>query len=280
MVIMRTALKEWDILGLTPAEAKVLLALGKHNTLSVSEIARHARVPRTTVTSALRRLKKRRLVRHLASGHKSFWKASRSEKIKRELEEALVPFEKETQRLQKNEIIGGIDSREIGISVFRGEKQMRRAYEQMLRLSKAERVLFIQGNVSAEKALKTIDSGYISEFHKKFKKSGIIMEGVSGKSVLELFKNIDIPFLQSHLGRLVVGTLVPDDYMSFDLDLMVMRDMVVSVDVSAKLVVMIRYPKLVNVLSGMAQFLKDRGSRIDFNAHIKQLIEQKEKTAQ
>lgn len=279
---MKHTSEEWDVLDLTNAESKVLLALIERDTMSVSETARRARVARTTVGAALQRLQSRKLVRRVTppkhTGHRSLWKASRPEKIKKELKEAAWPFEKETPQPGVNEIVGGIDSREIGITVFRGKQQILRAYEQMFRLSKAERVLFIQGNKSAEKSLHLLSQGYISEFHKKFKKAGVIMEGISGEHIFEIFKQLNIPLLKSHFGRLVVPSILPDNYMDFDLDILVMRDTVAFIDISAELVVLMRYPKLVKTLNNIARFLQDSGRKADLNTYIKQLIEEKERT--
>lgn len=272
--------EQWDVLDLTSAESRVLQGLIEHGTLSVSLLSRKIKVARTTVDAALRRLSERKLVRRVVrsgTGNVSFWKASRSEKIKMELKEVAVPFEKNLETPQAHEIIGGIDTHEIGITAFRGKKQILNAYEQMLRLSKTERVVFIQGNKSAEKQLGILSKQYIGEFHRRFKKSGIIMEGINGKRLLQFFKEIDIPLLKSHFGRLIIGSLLPDEYMDFDLDIMVMRDTVVSIDIQAELVIVIRYPKFVKALNGIIKFLQDNAQRTDINSYIKRLIEEKEK---
>ena len=147
----------------------------------------------------------------------------------------------------------------------------------MLSLSKAERVVFIQGNQSAEKQLNVLNKQYIGEFHKRFKRSGIIMEGINGERLLKLFKTIDLPFLKSHFGRLIIESLLPDEYMDFDLDIMVMRDTIVSIDVGAELVVIIRYPKFVKALNKIVKFLQGGAQKTDINSYIKRVIEEKEK---
>jgi len=272
--------ERWDVLDLTPAESKVLQGLIKYGTISVSKLSRKIKVARTTTDAALRRLNKRKLVRRVADtgiGNVRLWKISHPEKIKTELKEAVVPFEKENIVPRKSEIVGGIDAHEIGIAVFRGKKQILNAYEQMLSLSKAERVVFIQGNQSAEKQLNVLNKQYIGEFHKRFKRSGIIMEGINGERLLELFKTIDLPFLKSHFGRLIIESLLPDEYMDFDLDIMVMRDTIVSIDVGAELVVIIRYPKFVKALNKIVKFLQGGAQKTDINSYIKRVIEEKEK---
>lgn len=272
--------EQWDVLDLTPAESKVLQGLVKYGTTSISGLSRKIKVARTTVDAALRRLNERKLVRRVVGqgiGNVRLWKLSRAEKIKAELKEAVIPFEKESNTLKTQEIVGGVDAHEIGIAVFRGKKQILNAYEQMLSLSKAERVVFIQGNQSAEKQLNVLNKQYIGGFHKKFKKSGIIMEGINGERLLQFFKTIDLPFLKSHFGRLIIESLLPDEYMDFDLDIMVMRDTVVSIDVGAELVVIIRYPKFVKALNKIVKFLQGGAQKTDINSYIKRLIEEKEK---
>jgi len=171
----------------------------------------------------------------------------------------------------------GIDAKEVGITVYRGKRQIRKAYELMLDLSKTERVYVIQGNKSAQSALKHMERQYILDFTKKFKKSGIIMEAINGEGVLPLFRGLDTDVLKSHWGRLVVGLLLPDKYLDFGIDIIIFRDTVLLGNIEEEFVVFIKNKAIVDAFSHICLLLQDSGRQFDLNAYVQKLIEEKKK---
>ena len=273
---MKNQSDDWRVLDLTDAEGKILWAFIEHGAMAVSKTARTAKVARTTVDAALRRLSARGLVRRVpATGHVSAWKAVRTDLAKREMLEAAQPFEREQLPPDEAEVIGGIDAEEIGISVYRGKNQILRAYERLFRLSKAERFLFIQGNKAIEAELSKLDRSYLFSFHTKLKKAGVIMEGINGESVRDFFKRLTIRDLESHFGRLVIASLVPDKYMDFDLDVVVLRNTILFIDVRTEVVVIIRHAGIVAFFTLLSAFIKDHGSSFDLNSYLRELILEK-----
>ena len=273
---MKNLSEDWEVLDLTDAESKVLWALIEHGTMSVSKTARLSSVARTTVDAALRRLQARKLVRRVSSkGHVSLWKAVRIDKAKNELLEAAEQFDRGYAKAEEQELVGGIDAEEVGITVFRGKKQIMRAYEQMLNLSKTERVWFIQGNRSAKSVLDGFDKGYIQNFTKEFKKRRVIMEGVSGESVQRMLAGTDKKTLEASFGRMIISTLLPDKYMDFDVDLLVIRDSVMFFDMRNEIVVIIKNKPIVEMLESVSMFLKENGIVFNINEYIKVIIDNK-----
>lgn len=270
---MKNPSNDWRVLDLTDAEGKVLRALIERGAMSVSKTARTAQVARTTVDAALRRLSARGLARHVSSvGHVSVWKAARTDKAKKEMFAAVQPFEREQVAPEEAEIIGAIDSEEVGISVYCGKRQILKAYERLFLLSKAERFLFIQGNKAIPAELEMLDREYLFSFHTKLKKARIIMEGVNGESVRGIFKNLTVQELESHFGRIVISSLIPDTYMDFDLDVVVLRTTALFIDVQSEAVIVVRHKGVVGFLNRLGDFLKEYGSPFDLNAYLRDLI--------
>ncbi len=273
---MRNQSEDWDVLDLTDAESKVLWVLIENGTMSVSKTAREADVARTTVDAALRRLQERKLVQHVPSrGNVSLWKVVLHRKAKKELSEAAEVFDRDSVKPKRQEVLGGIDAEDVGITMFRGKQQIMRVIEQMLDLSKAERVWFIQGNKSAEKSLEFFDRGYIQEFQKSFKKKKIIMEGVNGERVKKLFKGLDRKSQESSFGRMMISSLLPDKYMEFDVDLLIIRNSVMFFDMRNEIVIIIKNKPIVEMLTSVAMFLKDNGKAFNINEYIKGILDNK-----
>ena len=264
------------VFGFTDAEAQVLFVLDEAGPVTVSSLSRKGDIPRTTVYSTLLRLKDRGFVRRVTKGQK-MWKIVRHSKLKRLVQENLNHFDSNTDVAKKEEIVGGIDAEEIGIIVYRGKRQIQRAYESMLDLNKAERVFAIQGNKSAELALKKLEKQYLFDFHDKFKKAHIIMEGINGELALTLFRELDVPTLKSHLNRMLIASVLPDRYMDFDEDVLVFRETVIFINLDKEIVIFVRNKALVEMFNHFAVFFQDMGEKINMNKHILKIIEEKEK---
>lgn len=268
---MKNQSDDWRVLDLTDAEGKVLLALIERGSLSVSKAARTAGVARTTIDAALRRLSARGLVRRVPGvGHVSMWKAVRTDRAKKELSDAAQPFERE-HAPGGEEVVGSIDSEEVGISVYRGKRQILEAYERLFRLSKAERFLFIQGNKAIPAEFEKLDREYLFSFHARLKKAGVIMEGVNGESVRGIFKKLTLRELESHFGRLVIASLIPDAFMDFDLNVVVLRNTALFIDVRSEVVIAVRHKGVVAFLNRLGDLLKAYGSPFDLNAYLRSL---------
>lgn len=268
---------DWDLFDFTNVEEKVLLALLEHGLIAVSKLGRVADLPRTTVYSALLRIKDRGFVRRVTKGHSKKWKIVRSSKLKELMGGGFRGFDRESIHATQNEIIGGIDAKEIGIAVYRGKRQIQKAYENMLDLGKAGRVIAVQGNKSADIVLKRLGKQYLLDFHKKFKKAHIIMVAINGEHVLNVLKNLSKTELMSHLDRMLIGTVLPDKYMDYGLDMLIFRDTVLIIDTEKELVVFIKNQPIVDMLRSFCMFFQDNGRHVNFNREIWKIIEEKKR---
>ncbi|OGZ12402.1 MAG: hypothetical protein A3D67_00640 [Candidatus Lloydbacteria bacterium RIFCSPHIGHO2_02_FULL_51_22] len=265
------------LLGFTKAEADTFLALLKVDPASVSGVAEASGVPRTTTGVVLRRLGERGLVRKLPDSYRSVWKVKDLRKLESAAGETIAYLKKENAEEvpRAKEIVGEIEAADIGIRVFRGTRQIKRAYEGMLGLSRAERVYFIQGNKPAKWMLAAEEEEYFKKFHKRFKKRGIIMEGIAGEAIFDIFEKISVPFLRSHMNRLLIGRVVPDEYMNFNMDIFIMRDRAFFVGLEQKIVIVVRLAPMVEALRGIYGALAGLGRPIDLNAYLRALIEKR-----
>lgn len=265
---------EWRLFDFTDVEEKILIALLERGPTIVSKISCITDIPRTTIYSALLRLKDRGFVKKITKGQKK-WKINKLSKIKNLTKQGLNDFEEYKQ--YGEEIVGGIDANEIGVTVYRGKQQIEKAYEKMLNLSKAERVFAIQGNRSAKLVFKRLEKQYILDFHKKFKKAHIIMEGINGEETMNLFKNLTINELKSHLNRMLIATILPDQFMDFGLDIVVFRDIIIIINLDKELVIFIKNRDIVEMFHKFVLFFQEYGRKINFNKYIWNIIEEKQR---
>lgn len=275
MEILKDELRAFD---LTDAEAQILVALSESDigSVSVSALSRKADVPRTTVYSALLRLKDRGFVRKVHKGHKTIWKLSESSKIEKIVHEGLEHFGIE-EGIAEEGYLDSIDAGDVGIRVYKGKRQIMSAYGYILTLSRAERVFAIQGNKSGEKLLKNPNKQYILDFQAKFKKANVIMEGFRGEYVFKLLRKLSIEDLKSQAERMLISTIINDNFMDFGLDVVVMKDLVLIINVEKEIVMAIRNKAVVEMIHSFCLLFQEYGRQINYNREVWKIIEEKGK---
>ncbi len=263
---MELTKENFRMFGLTSAELKVLNGLFPGKTMNISELSKVAKVNRTTILPVLLRLKKRGLARIVQVDKHKEWKMTALPVIKKMVAD-------HTALLERKEImLLGIDTRDVGIAVYKGVRQIKAAYEKMLDLSKTERVYFIQSYRSAKLSLEKLEAGYLNEFHDKFKKAHIIMEGIAAENVLSLYKTLTPEELGSYRDRMVIAYLVPDKYMEFATDIIVMRDTVLLVNLEDEFVIFMKNCEMAGIFRSIFQLYKDHGAKIDLNSVLEHEI--------
>jgi Icc-related predicted phosphoesterase len=140
-------------------------------------------------------------------------------------------------------------------------------------LSRGERVYVVQGNVSAEKALKKLSREYLHAFHSQLKERQVIIEGVVGQRALKLFREMSADNLRSHKNRLVIAHVVPDRYVDFDCDLYVVRNTVFISHYRDLRTRIITDPAFASAIQLLITYILDNAERIDLNEFIEKEIE-------
>lgn len=255
------------LLGLSKKEDKILVFLAGISHSTVTDIALGTKIPRTTVHFLLKKMAKKELVEKVAVNDHHEWKIFSKTDFSQKLRRLLSGFE------SKTDILGGIEGQGIGVEVYRGKEKIKEIYKNILKIGSNERVYIIQGNKSAKRALEKIEKEYFFDFHKAFKKKDIIMEGVIGESTLDLFKKITIKELESHADRLVITHIVPDQFVDFDIDIIIYGNYVFIINLEEENTIFIKNISIVQALKSLLAFMQANSRKIDLNAYIKQIIE-------
>lgn len=255
------------LLSLSKKEDKILAFLAGISHSTVTDIAMEIKIPRTTIHFLLKKMAKRELVEKVAVNGHYEWKIFSKTDFSQKLRRLLSDFE------SKTDILGGIEGQGIGVEVYSGKEKIKEIYKNILKIGSNERVYIIQGNKSAKKALEKIEKEYFFDFHKAFKKKGIIMEGVIGESTLEIFKRLMTGELESHANRLIVTHIVPDQFVDFDIDIIIYGNYVFIINLEEENTVFIKNIFIVHALKSLFAFMQANSRKIDLNAYIKQIIE-------
>lgn len=258
-------------LGLSPKEKLILGALEEKESYLTSDLARKTKIARTTVHFLLKKLLRRGLVSRVKAANHKEWQLAEREQILGNIKSLFIGLE------QSSEALGRIETTALGVEVLRGKNKIKECYRRIFEAGKINRIYFIQGNKSAEVALKKIEKEYFFDFHKELKKRGIIMEGVVGECVLKLFKTLSLWELKSHLGRMIVGHIVPDVYADFSVDILMFKNTVLIVNIDEENIIILRNDSICKIFKNFFELILEKSKKIDLNSYIKTLIEEKQK---
>lgn len=260
-----------------------LLGLTKHEThlfrelvdvpdwLTTTEVAERSNTRRTTAYTALASLHERGLLRK-ENEPVIRWKSVPLSRVRGLTRSMLNEVE---QFIKDEEIPEDIDAGEVGLRVYRGRKQIMRAYELLLEVGVSERIYYLQGNTSAAHQIEHIDKEYVTDFHKRFQKKKIIMETVNGEAIVPLLKSLDKEYLLSHKDRLLVVSLVADEFITMSLDLVIIRDQILLVVPEQEVVIFIRNEHIATFARQVFKLYKQTGRSINYRRMIEQILEKK-----
>lgn len=161
------------------------------------------------------------------------------------------------------------------LDVAKGMTNIVKEFMKLLELASTERLYSIQGAGISKNILKKMDMKFLAGFHHEVKRRKIIIEGVAAKSVLGLFDKMSVGQLQSHLDRLTVVYILPDELLHFPLDVFIFRDRVLLVDYETERLVRIDDSALAQVFKALFSLAEQYGNKIDLNKHIRELVAKK-----
>ncbi len=259
---MKLGKKEQLLFGLSEREVVILNTLEK-GTSSVSELARDIPIPRTTIHFLLGKLLERGFVETTNKLWTKTDTAEHSLKLKNILEGKNYPN------------IFHSDSN-TKLKIYSGIHEIKKSYQKMLAVGKSNRVYAIQGTHSAEEA-GTLPSEFFYDIHQKMKDKEVIMECIEGRSVLTILKKMKKDELVSHLNRIVIMYLVPDEHLRFNLDIIIFEDQVLFINISEKEVIHMVNETIASSFRILFQMIASGAEKIDSNAYIRQLLEEKTK---
>jgi len=267
---------EWEILDFSEPEAKVVHALREKGPLSVSALARVAKLPRSTANYALRQLSERRLVRRVSKGYASVWRLVKPKKLERELEEAAEAFGivDEKERIQEEAGVRVSETSEM--LIYRGAQHILKVYANIFLHSGAKRVRAVQTASAAEEWMKRVTLPVTSELNEVIKKSGVIVEAVLPEDITDVYRRFahhDSTWARSFEGRTQAIRLVPQEWLSGKAEFFIFGDRVVLTNWQDETLMLVRDEHMVSFLKSLYTFMYEAGKPFDQNAFIRSLME-------
>jgi len=245
-----------EALGLSPKEHAVLVVLQQQPLADkVSRIAIKAELPHTTTSFILRKLEKRKLAKRVRLNNHFRWMYRKN----------IEMFERATPG----------STGPAFVNTLSGMTNIMKELTKVLELSPTERLYSIQGAGISKMILKKMDIKFVYSIHREIKRRKIIIEGVVAESVFNLFEKMHAGQLMSHLDRMTVAYIIPDELINFPLDIFMFRDCVLMVDYEAERLVRIEDSALSQAFKSLFYIAEQYGRKIDLNQHIRQLITKK-----
>ncbi|MFH1225703.1 MAG: helix-turn-helix domain-containing protein [bacterium] len=254
------------LLGLDKKEKLILEALTGAKPMRPVDLAVKTEVKRTTINFLLKKLADRGLVKRVMVGGHYEWLTNKE--LKKKVDNLYQYFN------LSGEITIHRDA-DIGVEIFKGKKEIMAAYERVLEAGYNNRVFAIQGNKSTA-ASWALGKSYLNNIQKKFKEHKIILEGIIGESALFSLRNLDIDFLKTYENRLVVGYIVSDTVVDFDMDILIFKKMIVMINFEKQLVLVVKNQSIYEAIFNMFEAMKLAGRKIDLNDYVKNLIKEKQ----
>ena len=240
------------MLDLSPKEKAVIAVLRNIGKASkISDISRSADLPHATASFILRKLARRKIAARIRYDNHFRW-------IYQPTLDLIDPgFSQESKPFTAT--ISGMQSI---LAEFIKTKE----------LNPSERIYCIQGAGITKTILKKIDRGFIMGFHGLIKKRRMIIEGVIARSVLDLFKDMDSAQQESHLGRLTVTYILPDEFLDFPMDIFMFNGHVLLVNYESEKLVRIDDVAAFQAFKSLFRLAEQNGKKIDLNAYIEGLM--------
>jgi len=262
--------KTLNFLDLDEKEYKIIEAIKTAGSLRPVNIARKTGIKRTTVNFLLKKLQLRGiLIKNKVKNHYE-WMMSDDSQIKNRIEN-LYNF------LSTTPLEGIINlPKDIGIEIFKGKKGILEVYENILKTASHKRLSLIQGNKSVRMALKDLPKSYITYLQERYRKHKIILDGIVGENTLDYIKVLKPEDLKIYENRLVVTHVINDNFIDFDMDILVSERMVSLINYRKNLAVVIKNEDICEAISKMMESMKVISRKINLNKLIKELIENKQ----
>ncbi|HEY0907767.1 MAG TPA: helix-turn-helix domain-containing protein [Candidatus Paceibacterota bacterium] len=256
---MKLQKAELSFLNLSSLEAKILQTMSPDVSFTVSELSREIKFPRTSVGFTLNRLKYRGFVKKIGVKKHTEWRVIAIDSLASRLQSISHRLSIDEDNNRRNNLF---------VKIGYGQEGFKRAYEKMLQIQ-CDRVYFIQGNKAAEAGLKKINFSYYADFHKKLRKKDIVMEAIAGESILKRLENLSKEEIRAHKDRLIITYLIPDQYIDFDVDIIMLNKHLIIVDPVNEISLTINEASISKAFQIIFIGLASLGRKFDLNAFIR-----------
>lgn len=252
--------EEFEMFDFTPAEEVVFSVLKEKKALSISELARQAKTPRTTVTDVLERLKERKLVRRVSKGYSSKWRLLKPiylEKHLNNVADALeIPLDKD--------FANG--------AVMQGWSEILEYNTKLLASRANKRMFLLQTTSSLQGTLANITDSALSQFNQLAKKQGLIIELVLTQGAFKLYCDTarEHPdWAKNVFGRMMDVRILGDNNLEeVHSDLMIYKDHITFTNWATETMNVVQNQEAATLATYLFKNLQNSARKIDLNAEI------------
>jgi hypothetical protein len=257
-----------DLLGLTPKERRVLLALqeGQNTPLLLS---RHTRVSRPAVYAILQNLKKRGLAQSRITNGRKHWQLA-SEK---EIEKGLYETKRALLKIPKGreELHGLSDSTVV---VHRGRDAIRHLMLNLFADKHNERFYWgFQGNNSTNAWNEIFTVVETNRINRYIKGNGIISEGILPQGWFEeQTRELGVEWAKDFEGRTARINVLDQKYFKHGGQCWIFKDSLYLFALGEEIVVEVRNSEIQRMILSALEFMQEHSPTIDANELLRKLI--------
>jgi len=261
---------EWNILGLSKKEEKVLLSIqGGENTPLL--LSRATKISRTGIYAILQNLKKRGLAKTNIHNGKKYW----SLVPVRELEEALYGAKKSLLKIPegREEIHGLSDSMVV---IHRGKEAVKSVLRKIFSEHRNERLYGFQGDTAANNWDNVFTVEETNTLNKLVKRNQFIVEAILPTGWFEReTKKLGMSWAKEFEGRMTRTVTIDQSYFDHGAQLFIFKNSIYLIALSEEVIIEIRNSEIQKMLMSLFRFAEDHGTLIDPNSLLRKIIETK-----
>ncbi len=253
---MQVSRPERMLLDLNRREAQILQALETLKSASIQELAGHTKLPRTSIYWPLKQLSKRNLIAYEMAGKRKRWYSRMGE----------LPLRKK---------LGSLESIAGDVRVVEGAGQLRELYDIAIDLHPTERLVILEGNLSAQSIREQGGIDFMTKWHERAHQKKIIIESILGEKVYtDLMRQTIHPSIVGSLSRLNtwIAHIVPDEWINVDATLLLFRDTAILADWTRTHAVLVNTPEIVALLRSSCKVFQLTGRKVDIVAEVRSVF--------
>lgn len=264
MSIQRSDLQ---ILGLTDVEYQVFTVLAFDQSLSVTELAGMAKVPRTSALPALNRLCERGLVRKVSIGKKTLWKKTNPEKLQRSITELAAQLAIESQLALLEQEVSVKISAQSEFMIIKGAKNILKFQEKGILENAGQRSYLIQGSQTGNVLERLNLPVEFTRLNTLIKERGLVTELLISEKTLkgyEIYMEKDDAWKHSMRERLFVLYVVGTDLLADNaIDIIIYKNRVSVINWEEETLIIIKNPATVAVFRSWFELLTVQADKLN-----------------
>lgn len=255
-----------DILKLHSRERKLVKTLLKaESPMSISDLARITRLPRTSIYTQIDNLAKRGVIMRRKHGREVLFRIAD--------EESTQPFFDILGRQEKDAPLSRL-GKFSGVTVCEGVAAMLKNVNRYLVEHPAERVFAIQTAEAWSSWIAKLGQNQISDLNRAIRENKIVFETIVPENFIQdLYKKHGAELLQSYFGRATRVYVVPAPFFHFQSDVLMTNQRAFLMDWSRELGIIIENKAILDLLRSVFQFLQSYSKVVDIHKEIRVILQ-------